>query len=68
MNNLKVFRAMEWFWLVITILMATFSSYLLISSSFDAARMPLFGTFCSAVLYALRRYQRKKVEARMKGQ
>ncbi len=59
---------MEWFWLAITVLMATFSAYLLISSSFDAARMPLFGTFCSAILYALRRYQRKKVESRMKGQ
>ncbi len=59
---------MEWFWLAITVLMVLLSIYLLMTSSFDAARMPLFGTFCSAVLYALRRYQRKKVEARMKGQ
>lgn len=59
---------MEWFWLAITVLMVLLSIYLLMTSSFDSARMPLFGTFCSAVLYALRRYQRKKVEARMKGQ
>ncbi|MFN5371736.1 MAG: hypothetical protein ACK5B6_09760 [Bacteroidia bacterium] len=62
MNNLKVFKAMEWFWLVITVAMAGLSIGMLINASFDAAKMPLFGTFCSAVLYTLRRYQRKKAE------
>lgn len=62
MNNLKVFKAMEWFWLVITVAMAGLTIGMLINASFDAAKMPLFGTFCSAVLYSLRRYQRKKTE------
>jgi len=62
MNNLKVFKAMEWFWLIITVAMVGLSIGLFINSSFESAKMPLFGTFCSAVLYALRRYQRKKAE------
>jgi hypothetical protein len=62
MNNLKVFKAMEWFWLIITVAMAGLSIGLFINSSFESAKMPLFGTFCSAILYALRRYQRKMAE------
>jgi hypothetical protein len=42
--------------------MAGLSIGMLINASFDAAKMPLFGTFCSAILYTLRRYQRKKAE------
>lgn len=53
---------MERFWLVITVAMAGLSIGMLLNASFDAAKMPLFGTLCSAVLYALRRYQRKKAE------
>jgi uncharacterized membrane-anchored protein len=68
MNNLKVFRVMEWFWLAFTIFMAIWSIYLFITASLDAVRAPLFGMLCGAILYALRRYQRKKVESRMKGQ
>jgi uncharacterized membrane-anchored protein len=67
MNNLKVFKAMEWFWLIIMVAMAGLSIGLLLNASFESAKMPLFGTFCAAVLYALRRYQRKKEERKNTG-
>lgn len=63
MNNYKVFRAMEWFWLAIAGAMALLSIYLLSTSDFDSAKMPLFGTCCATAMYLLRRYQRKKVSS-----
>jgi hypothetical protein len=62
MNNYKIFRAMEIFWLVIAGMMAVLSTWLMVEQKFESARMPLFATFAASALFALRRYQRKKME------
>lgn len=53
---------MEIFWLVVSGIMAVLSIWLMIEQKFDSARMPLFATFAAATLFALRRYQRKRIE------
>jgi membrane protein implicated in regulation of membrane protease activity len=62
MNNQKVFRVMEIFWLIVAGIMAVLSVWLMIEQKFDSARMPLFATFAASTLFALRRYQRKRME------
>lgn len=67
MNNQKIFRAMEIFWLIVAGIMAVLSIWLMIEQKFDSARMPLFATFAASALYALRRYQRKRIEKMNSG-
>ncbi len=62
MNNHKIFRVMEIFWLVVAGMMAVLSIWLMVEQKFDSARMPLFATFAASALFALRRYQRRKIE------
>lgn len=67
MNNQKIFRAMEIFWLIVAGIMAVLSIWLMIEQKFDSARMPLFATFAASALFALRRYQRKRIEKMNNG-
>lgn len=53
---------MEIFWLVVAGMMAILSIWLMVEQKFDSARMPLFATFAASALFALRRYQRRKIE------
>jgi len=58
MNNNKVFRFLELFWLGIAILMGALSVWMLSTSKWEEAKFPLFATLCAAIVYGLRRYQR----------
>jgi hypothetical protein len=62
MNQARIFRIMELVWLSIAIMAAISSTWLIIKGDIDAARFPLFVAFCAAILFALRRYQRKRIE------
>lgn len=60
MNNYKIFRFLELFWLVIAICAALIAAWLFQTEGIDQAKFPLFVTFLAAVVYGLRRYQRKR--------
>jgi hypothetical protein len=62
MNQYKVMRFMEIFWLSVAVAMALISIYLIITAEFDVAKVPLFATFSASILYGLRRYQRRKIQ------
>lgn len=62
MNQSRIFRIMELVWLSVAIVAGLSSVWLLSKGQTDSARYPLFVTFCGAVLFALRRYQRKRLE------
>jgi len=62
MNQFKVLRFMELFWLCIAGGMALISAWILSKGDWDQGKIPLFGTFAAVILYALRRYQRRKIQ------
>ena len=62
MNQYKVLRFMELFWLCIASGMGLLSAWFISQSDWDQALIPILGTFFGAVLYALRRHQRRKVQ------
>ncbi len=62
MNQSRIFKIMEIIWLSIAIMASLSSAWLISKGNFDSARFPLFTAFCAAVLFGLRRYQRKRIE------
>lgn len=62
MNQRSFFRAMELFWLLATIGAALISIWMIWERQWQTARIPLFVTFAAAVMYVLRRYQRRKFD------
>jgi multisubunit Na+/H+ antiporter MnhE subunit len=53
---------MELFWLLATIGAALISIWMIWERQWQTARIPLFVTFAAAVMYVLRRYQRRKFD------
>ena len=62
MNQSRIFRIMELVWLSVAIVAGLSSAWLISKGQVDSARYPLFVTFCGSILFALRRYQRKRME------
>lgn len=62
MNQYKLFRFMEIFWLITAVVFFLISAWFITAAKWDDAKFPIFCTFCAAILFALRRYQRKKLE------
>jgi uncharacterized membrane-anchored protein len=62
MNQSRIFRIMELVWLSVAVVAGLSSAWLISKGQIDSARYPLFVTFCGGVLFALRRYQRKRME------
>lgn len=62
MNQYKLFRFMEVFWLIMAVVFFLISAWFLTATRWDEAKFPLFCTFCASILYGLRRYQRIKME------
>jgi len=60
MNNYKLFRFLELFWLCIAILAAAAGAWMFHNHGVNEAKFPFFVAFVAAVLFGLRRYQRKK--------
>lgn len=53
---------MERVWLTIAILSFLISAWFITKTDWSQAGMPMFVTVCALLLFALRRYQRKKLE------
>jgi len=62
MNQYRIFLIMERVWLVLAILAFLFGAWFASQGKWDLSKMPFFCTFCAAILFGLRRYQRKKME------
>ena len=56
---------MEILWLSIAILSSLAAAWSFSKGNVDAGKYPLFVTFCAALLFSLRRYQRKRLEKSM---
>ncbi len=53
---------MERFWLAMAVISFLGGGWLASQGKWDQAKFPFFCTLCAAVLFGLRRYQRKKLE------
>jgi uncharacterized membrane protein YozB (DUF420 family) len=62
MDQHKVFKYMERFWLVFAIFSLLFATWFITKGDFEQGKFPLFTAFCGGVLFGLRRYQRRKFE------
>ena len=62
MDQRRIFKIMEIVWLSIAILSALSAVWSFSKGDVDAGKYPLFVTFCAALLFSLRRYQRKRLE------
>ena len=65
MDQRRIFKIMEIVWLSIAILSALAAVWSFSKGNVDAGKYPLFVTFCAALLFSLRRYQRKRLEKSM---
>ena len=65
MDQRRIFKIMEIVWLSIAILSALAAAWSFSKGNVDAGKYPLFVTFCAALLFSLRRYQRKRLEKSM---
>lgn len=65
MDQRRIFKIMEIVWLSIAILSALSSVWNFSKGNVDAGKYPLFVAFCAALLFSLRRYQRKRLEKSM---
>ncbi len=64
----KLFKILEVIWLCTAGLTALISVYFLVMKDNDAALFFVFAFLIAAVMYLLRRYQRKKQEAFLRSQ
>ena len=62
MDQRRVFKIMEIVWLSIAILSVLSAVWSFSKGDVDAGKYPLFVAFCAALLFSLRRYQRKRLE------
>ena len=62
MEQHKLLKFMERFWLVFAILTLVWSGWMISRGHFDQGKFPLFTSFCGWILFGLRRYQRKNAE------
>ena len=65
MDQRRIFKIMEIVRLSIAILSALAAVWSFSKGNVDAGKYPLFVTFCAALLFSLRRYQRKRLEKSM---
>jgi len=65
MDQKRIFKLMEIVWLSIAVLSALSAVWSISKGDVDAGKYPLFVTFCAALLFSLRRYQRKRLEKSM---
>jgi uncharacterized membrane protein YozB (DUF420 family) len=65
MDQKRIFKIMEIVWLSIAILSVLSAVWSISKGDIEAGKYPLFVTFCAALLFALRRYQRKRLEKSM---
>ncbi len=65
MDQRRIFKIMEIVWLSIAILSVLSSVWSFSKGDVDAGKYPLFVAFCAALLFSLRRYQRKRLEKSM---
>ncbi|HWY10840.1 MAG TPA: hypothetical protein VN026_05930 [Bacteroidia bacterium] len=64
MDNRKIFKALEYLWLVTAAFAVIVTVYFLIQGDKDAAIYFFFVFLIGAAMYLTRRYQRKKQEER----
>ena len=64
MDNKKVFKALEYLWLITAAFAVIVTVYFLIQGDKDAAIYFFFVFLIGAAMYLTRRYQRKKQEER----
>jgi len=62
MDQRRLFRIMEIVWLCIAIVSCMSAAWSMSKGDFDSGKYSLFVTFCASILFALRRYQRKRLE------
>jgi uncharacterized membrane protein YozB (DUF420 family) len=62
MDQRRVFKIMEIVWLSIAILSVLSAVWSFSKGNVDAGKYPMFVAFCAALLFSLRRYQRKRLE------
>lgn len=62
MDNRKIFKALEYLWLVTAALAVIATVYFLINKNTDEALYFFFVFLIGAVMFLVRRYQRKKQE------
>lgn len=67
MNQYKLMKFMERFWLVFSILALLMSAWYISKGDMQQATFPLITTFISGILFGLRRYQRLNMEKRAKA-
>ena len=65
MDQRRIFKIMEIVWLSIAILSVLSSVWNFSKGDVDAGKYPLIVAFCAALLFSLRRYQRKRLEKSM---
>jgi len=65
MDQRRIFKIMEIVWLSIAILSVLAAVWSFSKGNVDAGKYPLFVTFCAALLFSLRHYQRKRLEKSM---
>jgi hypothetical protein len=65
MDQRRIFKIMEIVWMSIAILSALSAVWSFSKGDVDAGKYPLFVAFCAALLFSLRRYQRKRLEKSM---
>lgn len=62
MEQHKLLKFMERFWLVFAVFTLLWAVWFISKGDFDQGKFPLFTSFCGWILFALRRFQRKKSE------
>ena len=62
MDQRRLFRIMEIVWLCIALVSGLSAVWSFSKGNIDSGKYPLFVTFCASILFALRRYQRKRLE------
>ncbi len=67
MDQHKMFKFMERFWLVFAIFSLLFATWFITKGNWDQGKFPLFTAFCGGILFGLRRYQRKRIEKAAKN-
>jgi hypothetical protein len=60
-NQYTIFKIMERVWLTCAVAMLLWGAWYLSKGDWDQAKFPLFVSFCCGILFALRRYQRRKL-------
>lgn len=66
MDNKKIFKALEYLWLVTAAFAVVMTVYFLIQKDTDGALYFFFVFLIGAAMFLVRRYQRKKQEEREK--